>query len=81
VSQRDRRGSGRRAHVGPSAQSQNLYLLFAQGYGRRGSARSRPQGTRLEPLVDRTEIYAFEDWWKRIEALIGQADTVVLPAV
>jgi len=32
-------------------------------------------------LVDRTEIYAFEDWWKRIEALIGQADTVVLPAV
>jgi formylglycine-generating enzyme required for sulfatase activity len=31
----------------------------------------------LEPLIDRTEIYAFEEWWKRIEALIGQADTVV----
>src|SRR6202046_985312 len=31
----------------------------------------------FEPLIDRTEIYAFEDWWKRIEALIGQADTVV----
>ena len=29
------------------------------------------------PLIDREEIYAFEDWWKRIEALIGQADTVV----
>ena len=28
------------------------------------------------PLIDRTEIYAFEDWWKRIEALIGRADTV-----
>jgi tetratricopeptide (TPR) repeat protein len=31
----------------------------------------------FEPLIDRTEIYAFEDWWKRIETLIGQADTVV----
>jgi hypothetical protein len=28
----------------------------------------------FEPLIDRTEIYAFEDWWKRIEALIGRAD-------
>ena len=31
----------------------------------------------FEPLIDRTEIYAFEDWWKRIKALIAQADTVV----
>jgi WD40 repeat protein len=31
----------------------------------------------FEPLIDRTEIYAFEDWWRRIEALIGKADTVV----
>jgi hypothetical protein len=31
----------------------------------------------FEPLVDRAEIYAFEDWWKRIEALIDQAGTVV----
>jgi WD40 repeat protein len=31
----------------------------------------------FEPLIDRTEIYAFEEWWKRIEALIGQADTIV----
>jgi WD40 repeat protein len=31
----------------------------------------------LEPLIDRIEIYAFEDWWKRIQALIGRADTVV----
>jgi WD40 repeat protein len=29
------------------------------------------------PLIDRSEIYAFEDWWKRIEALIIRADTVV----
>ena len=31
----------------------------------------------FEPLIDRTEIYAFEDWWGRIETLIGKADTVV----
>src|SRR5262249_62020400 len=31
----------------------------------------------FEPLIDRTEIYAFEEWWKRIEALIIRADTVV----
>jgi hypothetical protein len=27
--------------------------------------------------IDRSEIYAFEEWWKRIETLITQADTVV----
>jgi len=31
----------------------------------------------FEPLIDRAEIYAFEEWWKRIEALILRADTVV----
>ena len=31
----------------------------------------------FEVLIDREEIYAFEDWWKRIEALIGRADTIV----
>ena len=31
----------------------------------------------VETLIDRAEIYAFEDWWKRIEDLIVQADTVV----
>jgi len=31
----------------------------------------------FEPLIDREEIYAFEDWWERIQNLIGQADTVV----
>src|SRR6266403_3951636 len=32
----------------------------------------------IEPLIDRSEIYAFEDWWKRIEALIARADTIVM---
>ena len=31
----------------------------------------------FEVLIDREEIYAFEDWWKRIQSLIGQSDTVV----
>jgi hypothetical protein len=29
------------------------------------------------PLIDRTDIYAFEDWWQRIQTLIVQADTIV----
>jgi len=28
-------------------------------------------------LIDRTEIYAFDPWWERIQELIGQADTVI----
>jgi hypothetical protein len=31
----------------------------------------------FEPLIDRTDIYAFEEWWSRIEALIARADVVV----
>jgi hypothetical protein len=31
----------------------------------------------FEVLIDRQEIYAFEDWWKRIEALIVKSDTVI----
>jgi tetratricopeptide (TPR) repeat protein len=31
----------------------------------------------FEPLIDRTDIYAFEKWWERIEALITRADAVV----
>jgi WD40 repeat protein len=31
----------------------------------------------FEPMIDREQIYAFEDWWKRIEGLVTKADTVV----
>ena len=31
----------------------------------------------FKPLIDRTEIYAFEDWWKRLQALVALSDTVV----
>ncbi len=31
----------------------------------------------IMPLIDKTEIYAFDEWWKRIETVISQADTFV----
>src|ERR1700726_2262384 len=31
----------------------------------------------FEPLIDRTDIYAFEEWWKRVEDLIVRADTII----
>jgi hypothetical protein len=31
----------------------------------------------IEPFIDRRDIYAFEDWWQRIQGLILEADTVV----
>jgi hypothetical protein len=27
--------------------------------------------------IDRSDIYAFEDWWRRIEELIVKADTII----
>jgi WD40 repeat protein len=31
----------------------------------------------IDTLIDRTDIYAFEEWWPRIQALIARADTIV----
>jgi WD40 repeat protein len=31
----------------------------------------------FEILIDRSDIHAFEEWWKRIETLIAQADAVI----
>ena len=31
----------------------------------------------FDTLIDRDNIYAFEDWWRRIQVLIGRADAVV----
>jgi hypothetical protein len=30
----------------------------------------------FEPLVDRSDISAFEPWWERIEKLIGRHDRI-----
>jgi tetratricopeptide (TPR) repeat protein len=35
------------------------------------------QTRNIRVLLDRSDIEAFEDWWQRIENLIGQADAIV----
>ena len=51
------------------------YSRKDMGFADRLEAALKARG--FEPLIDRTEIYAFEEWWKRIEALIARADTIV----
>ena len=63
------RGSGTKARVFISCSRKDM--AFAD----RLEAALKARG--FDVLIDRQEIYAFEDWWKRIEALIGRADTVV----
>ena len=61
--------------TGPKARVFISYSRKDMAFADRLEAALKARG--FEPLIDRTEIYAFEDWWKRIEALIGRADTVV----
>ena len=66
---KDRPGGGSKARIFISYSRKDL--AFAD----RLEAALKARG--FQVLIDREEIYAFEDWWKRIEALIGGADTVV----
>ncbi len=64
----------------PSGNASRAHVFIS--YSRKDAAFVERLGTALEarglvPLIDRTEIYAFEDWWKRIEGVIGSADTIV----
>jgi TIR domain len=61
--------------AGPKAKIFISYSRKDMAFADRLEAVLKARG--FEPLIDRTQIYAFEDWWKRIEALIGRADTVV----
>ncbi len=63
------------SETGPKARVFISYSRKDMAFADRLEAALKMRG--FEPLIDRTEIYAFEDWWKRIEALIGRADTVV----
>ena len=68
-------------HIKPSSSVSPKAKIFIS-YSRKDTAFSDGLEAALkargfEVLIDREEIYAFEDWWKRIEALIGGADTVV----
>src|SRR3984885_7867803 len=61
--------------VEPKARIFISYSRKDMAFANRLEAALKARG--FEPLIDRTEIYAFEDWWTRIQALIGRADTVV----
>jgi hypothetical protein len=67
ASQRDRQ---------PAARVFISYSRKDMAFAERLEAALKARG--IEPLIDRSEIYAFEDWWKRIEALIAHADTIVM---
>jgi WD40 repeat protein/tetratricopeptide (TPR) repeat protein len=58
----------------PKARVFISYSRVDIGFADRLEAGLKQRG--FAPLIDRTEIYALEDWWKRIEALIVQADTI-----
>src|SRR5262249_23392433 len=61
--------------AGPKAKVFISYSRKDMAFADRLEAALQARG--FEPLIDRSEIFAFEDWWKRIEVLIGRADTVV----
>src|ERR1700726_4523093 len=69
-----RRIAGRREEV-PKTKVFISYSRKNMAFADRLEAALKARG--FEPLIDRTEIYAFEEWWKRIQALIAQADTVI----
>src|ERR1700732_810662 len=61
--------------VEPKARIFISYLRTDMAFADRLEAALKARG--FEPLIDRTEIYAFEEWWTRIETLIARADTIV----
>jgi hypothetical protein len=69
------------AEIGSTADDQPKARIFIS-YSRKDMAfadrlEAALKARGFEPLIDRAEIYAFEDWWQRIEALINRADTIV----
>jgi hypothetical protein len=66
---------GTQTAVEPKAKIFISYSRKDMAFADRLDAALKARG--FEPLIDRSEIYAFEDWWKRIEALVGRADSVV----
>src|SRR6266404_8781015 len=69
-------GEGASGDKRPETKAFISYSRKDMAFAERLEAALKARG--IEPLIDRSEIYAFEDWWKRIEALIVQADTIVM---
>ncbi len=68
-----------RASQGDRQPAARVFISYSRkdmAFAERLEAALKARG--IEPLIDRSEIYAFEDWWKRIEALIAHADTIVM---
>jgi formylglycine-generating enzyme required for sulfatase activity len=67
------------SNLGPKAEPKaRVFISYSRkdmGFADNLEAALKARG--FEPLIDRTEIYAFEDWWRRIQALIVKADTVI----
>ncbi len=66
--------------VGPDrgAATTKIFISYSRkdmGFADRLETALKTRG--FEVLIDRTEIYAFEDWWTRIQVLIAKADTVI----
>src|SRR5579871_4461751 len=62
----------------PSGDAPKIFISYARkdiAFADRLAAALKARG--FDPLIDRSEIYVFEDWWKRIENLIVSADTIV----
>src|SRR5581483_1085793 len=69
------------ADVAPACEIQSAAKIFIS-YSRKDMAfadriEAALKARGFEVLIDRDEIYAFEDWWKRLQVLIGGADTIV----
>src|SRR5262245_49670621 len=63
--------------AGDKERKTNVFISYSRkdmAFADRFEAALKARG--IEVSIDRSEIYAFEDWWKRIEELIVNADTV-----
>jgi formylglycine-generating enzyme required for sulfatase activity len=67
--------SGPAGNIEPKAKIFISYSRKDMAFADRLEAALKARG--FEPLIDRADIYAFEDWWARIQELIRKADTVV----
>ena len=66
------------AHAPDNQPKAKIFISYSRkdmGFADRLQTELEARG--LIVLIDRSEIYAFEDWWTRIQALIVKADTII----
>ena len=54
-----------------------IFISYAEDVAFADRLEAALQSRGFNVLIDRKEIYAFEDWWQRIENLIVSADIIV----